>query len=99
MASSSVSAQVPPGTQSTAPGVPAATPDSGPVLAPEVIQRLVDQSTGFNLFTIPDQTRWSNSGGNGVTGVAANQKLHRFDVVLHMPASHGVQSANTVGEV
>lgn len=71
--------------------------DSAPGVSLEVIQRLVDQAVGFNLFAIPDQnTGPANAGG---LGQVIAGKLHRFDVTLSLPSSSGVQAMNTLGEV
>jgi len=103
MASSSVSTQSPSGNHArsgapaTAPGVPAANAASGPGLSADVIQQLVDQAAGFNLFTVPDPGNRS-AGANGTSGLVMSHRLHRFDVVLQTPTSAGVQAANTCGE-
>ncbi len=74
------------------PGQPAA---EGAV-APEVIQQLIDQVAGFNLFVVPGDG--NPSPGNGVTGLVLSERLHRFDVTLQAPTSQGLQAANVLGE-
>jgi hypothetical protein len=63
--------------------------------SPEIIQRLIDQVAGFNLFVVPDGR--NTSGGNG-TGLVLSEALHRFDVTLQPPTSQGLQAANIFGE-
>jgi hypothetical protein len=79
------------------PGVPASGPSPGTGLPAQVIQQLVDQSAGFNLYVVPDQT--ANSNSNSDTGLVATEKLHRFDVVLQEPGPGIVQANNIYGEV
>ncbi|HEY6253583.1 MAG TPA: hypothetical protein VI685_26795 [Candidatus Angelobacter sp.] len=85
---SSSSVVIPP---ATAPS-PAAT--STP--PPEVIQRLIDQVAGFNLYVVPDGS--NTSSGSGATGLVLSETLHRFDVTLQRPDSSGVRASNTFGD-
>jgi hypothetical protein len=78
-------------------GVPVASTDSGPGLPADVIQQLVDQAAGFNLFAVPDQSG-APPEASGMTRLLTSQKLHRFDVILQPPSAEGVQGANTFGE-
>jgi len=66
--------------------------------SPEVIQRLIDQVAGFNLFVVP---QGGNTGGrdvNGLTGFVVSADLHRFSVVMERPTSQGIQATNVMGE-
>lgn len=83
MSSSSVA--IPP------PSAPAASS-----ITPEVIQRLIDQAAGFNLYVTPDGGNASSA--NGTTGFVLSETLHRFDVILQPPTAEGVRASNTVGE-
>ena len=78
------------------PGVPAGT-SPGPGLPARAIQKLVDQSAGFNLFVVPNQS--TGSGNNGATGFSTTGQLHRFDVLLQQPSTGKVQATNTYGEI
>jgi hypothetical protein len=71
---------------------------SAGAVPPEVIQRLIDQAAGFNLFVVPEGGQASVGNGNGTTGFVLSETLHRFDVVLQPPTSQGVRAANTFGE-
>ena len=64
----------------------------------DAIQRLVDQSAGFNLFVVPDSTRLDGTDTNGATAFVATAKVHRFEVVLQPPTVGGVLSTNIFGE-
>lgn len=79
----------------TPPGV-SAPQASGAAVAPEVIQRLIDQVAGFNLFVVPNGG--NAAGANGITGFVLSEAVHRFDVVLQPPTSNGVQATNTFAE-
>ena len=91
MASSSASTG-PPG---AAPGVPAGT-SAGPGLPAQVLQQLVDQAAGFNLFAVPEQAGGECS--DGATGFVVTARLHRFDVLLQSPDTGKVQATNVFGE-
>jgi hypothetical protein len=66
--------------------------------SPEVIQRLIDQVAGFNLFVVPQGGNTTRTDVNGLTGFVANADLHRFSVVMQRPTSHGIQATNVMGE-
>src|SRR5437016_9051852 len=89
MSSSSV-AIPPPGSAS------ASSPAASSAISPEVIQRLIDQAAGFNLYVVPDGG--GSSSGNQATGFVLSEPMHRFNVVLQPPPSQAVQASNTVGE-
>src|SRR5262245_46173920 len=65
--------------------------------SPEVIQRLIDQVAGFNLFVVP---QGGNTGKdfNGLTGFVVSADLHRFSVVTQRPTSNEIQATNLMGE-
>jgi len=88
---SSSSVLIPSARSANAPSPPAT---SG--FAPEVIQRLIDQVAGFNLYVVPDGG--SGSSSQGSTGFVLSETLHRFDVTLQRPDSQGVRATNTFGE-
>lgn len=65
---------------------------------PEVIQRLIDQVAGFNLFVVPQGGNTTATDVNGLTGFVASADLHRFSVVMERPTSRGIQATNVMGE-
>ena len=71
---------------------------SAPGVSLEVVQRLLDQAVGFNLFAMPDSSPRSANAGYGASGTTIAAKLHRFKVTLSPPSSGGVQATNTLGE-
>src|SRR5881396_2209945 len=88
---SSSSVVIPPPGSASAPS-PAATSS----VAPSVIQRLIDQAAGFNLYVVPDGA--NVSGGNGATAFVLSETLHRFDVILQPPSSQEIRASNALGE-
>jgi len=66
--------------------------------SPEVIQRLIDQVAGFNLFVVPQGGNTTGRDLNGLTGFAVSADLHRFSVVTQRPTSHEIQATNLMGE-
>lgn len=80
----------------TPPPANTAQPAAGASPSPEVIQRLIDQVAGFNLFVIPDGR--SSGNGNGASGFVLTENLHRFDVTLQRPTARGLQATNILGE-
>jgi len=66
--------------------------------SPEVIQRLIDQVAGFNLFVVPQGGNTTGRDLNGLTGFAVSADLHRFNVVTQRPTSHEIQATNLMGE-
>ena len=81
----------------TPPGVSAAQPSSGAAPTPEMIQRLIDQAAGFNLYVVP-AVAGAGAPANGVSSFALTQSVHRFDVTLQRPTSRTVQAGNVFGE-
>src|SRR5947208_333141 len=82
----------------TPPSVSTAQQPAGGKVSPEVIQRLIDQVAGFNLFVVPDGGNASGASADGTTGFVFSETLHRFDVVLQRPSAQGVQASNAFGE-
>jgi hypothetical protein len=78
---------------SSNPALPGATPG----VSAEVIQRLIDQAAGFNLYVVPEGG--GQPAGSGTSGFVLTERLHRFDVTLQPPSSRSVQAANSLGEV
>jgi len=87
---SSSSVLTPPSSSASAPS-PAPSP-----VTPEVIQRLIDQAAGFNLFVVPDGHNVSSL--DGATEFVLSETLHRFDVILQSPTAEGVRASNAFGE-
>jgi hypothetical protein len=95
MASSSATSQI--SSPQAEAGATSKAPRSGGRDSMGLLQQLVDQATGFNLFAVPDQRSSTNAAGK--QEFSASENLHRFQVVLKAPTSRGVQAANIVGEV
>jgi hypothetical protein len=75
-----------------------ATEDAGTHLSDAVLQRLIDQVAGFNLYVLPDPSG-QPSGGRAITNFALSEALHRFEIELQPPSvKAGVQAKNIVGE-
>jgi len=84
------------------PGPPPSLPDINTQTYPfDLVLRLLDEVSCFNLFSIPESSGGaiSAAGGNGVIGVRVGEKLHRFDVGLEPPQlASGLRVADVVGE-
>jgi hypothetical protein len=69
-------------------------------LAPEKLQRLVDEVAAFNLYIDPGTQGADTISSSGkMIGIKATEMMYRFDIDLKLSSSgSGVQAVNAVGE-